>query len=509
MTTQIQGRKENENLLDRTSKVNSEGGEEGRQSRLASEGYPLKAMPAILSTFDMTAIYLTIIFFITNVTTAVSGGAATFTYFVLGGVTFFLPCVIATAQLGVIYPYEGSLYNWTHKALGGYWSFFVAFCAWFPGVLLIVSAGDIIVSYLQSMNSSWLVAPWQQGLVLVGLLIISGIIAIQPFRTVQNMVNVIICLAFVAVALVGVSGVVWLLRGYPAATSFSHPSDWSIVPKNIALFGFVAQAYLGMEVPLNMGGEIRRKKVITRHLLLGTLLVFVGYFVTTFGILAVVGPANAAGVPFSVVSTVDMALGKVFGNITTICVMAFFVMATVVYNSSYARLLFVGGIDGRLPVHVGRLNRARVPANAIFFQTIVAIIFAAIAFMGAPYLVTLGKPEDLSAEVYNVVLAASTLVWCISTAFLLINLALIYIRERAQLLARLIFPLPVLWLCIVVGTISCLLAIVDTIFYSWIPQIHDDQWRLLIGGLTFICVVIAMLGSLVASSEATWENFSK
>ena len=204
MTTQIQGRKENENLLDRTSKVNSEGGEEGRQSRLASEGYPLKAMPAILSTFDMTAIYLTIIFFITNVTTAVSGGAATFTYFVLGGVTFFLPCVIATAQLGVIYPYEGSLYNWTHKALGGYWSFFVAFCAWFPGVLLIVSAGDIIVSYLQSMNSSWLVAPWQQGLVLVGLLIISGIIAIQPFRTVQNMVNVIICLAFVAVALVGV-----------------------------------------------------------------------------------------------------------------------------------------------------------------------------------------------------------------------------------------------------------------------------------------------------------------
>src|SRR5579859_5295664 len=314
-------------------------------------------MPHILSTFDMTAIYLTIIFFITNVTTAVSGGAATFTYFILGGITFFVPCVVATAQLGVMYPHEGSLYNWTHKAFGGYWSFFVAFCAWFPGVLLIVSAGDIIVTYIQGMNSNWLVAPWQQGCVLIGLLIISGFIAIQPFRMVQNMVNVMICLAFVAVALVGISGVVWILQGHHTATSFSHSSDWTILPKNIVLFGFVAQAYLGMEVPLNMGGEIRGKKVISRHLLLGTLLVFIGYFVTTFGILTVVGPANAAGVPFSVVTTVDMALGKSFGDVTTICVMAFFVMATVVYNSSYARLLFVGGIDGRLPRRVAKLNK--------------------------------------------------------------------------------------------------------------------------------------------------------
>jgi glutamate:GABA antiporter len=99
-------------------------------SPLSSEEYVVKAMPPILGSLDMTVIYVMIIFFITNATTAIAGGAATFTYWILGAITFFIPCAIATAQLGVMFPHEGSLYNWTHKALGGYWSFFVAFCAW-------------------------------------------------------------------------------------------------------------------------------------------------------------------------------------------------------------------------------------------------------------------------------------------------------------------------------------------------------------------------------------------
>jgi amino acid transporter len=52
-----------------------------------------------------------IIFFITNATVAASGSAAAFTYLLVGGITFFLPSVIATAQLGTMFPHEGSLYN--------------------------------------------------------------------------------------------------------------------------------------------------------------------------------------------------------------------------------------------------------------------------------------------------------------------------------------------------------------------------------------------------------------
>src|SRR5438128_11031760 len=199
-----------------------------RQSTLPSEEYVAKTMPPILGTLDMTATFLIIIFFITNATTAVAGGAAAFTYWALGAVTFFIPCVIATAQLGVMFPNEGSLYNWTHKAFGGYWSFFVAFCAWFPGVLVMIVAGDVIVVFRQGLNSNWLIAPWQQGLVIVGIIAISALIAVQRFRMVTNTINMVAVLIFIAVVLLGLAGIAWLAGGHPMATSFSHFSDWNI-----------------------------------------------------------------------------------------------------------------------------------------------------------------------------------------------------------------------------------------------------------------------------------------
>ena len=61
-----------------------------------------------------------------------------------------------------------------------------------------------------------------------------------------------------------------------------------------------------------------------------------------------------------------------------------FVVTPAIYSYSYARLLLVGGIDQRLPMSVARLNKNRVPANAIIFQTVVAVVFAVILFIVIP-----------------------------------------------------------------------------------------------------------------------------
>src|SRR5579859_4536995 len=127
-----------------------------RQNTLPSEEYVVKAMPPILRTFDLVAIYVLAILWISNTATAASAGAASYAYWIIGGLTFFIPCVIATTQLGVMFPHEGSIYNWTHKALGGYWSFLVGLCWWFPGPLVIVAAADTIVTYIQGLNPNWL-----------------------------------------------------------------------------------------------------------------------------------------------------------------------------------------------------------------------------------------------------------------------------------------------------------------------------------------------------------------
>src|SRR5213075_893655 len=55
-------------------------------------------------------------------------------------------CALVTAQLGQMFPQEGSLYVWTQKALGPFWGFFAGFCAWWPGILVMVATGDAVVT---------------------------------------------------------------------------------------------------------------------------------------------------------------------------------------------------------------------------------------------------------------------------------------------------------------------------------------------------------------------------
>src|SRR5690242_15805728 len=83
---------------------------------LPSEHYIPRVMPQVLSTMDMTVIFTMALFWISNVTGTVIGGTSAFTYWIFGLIAFFVPCCIICAQLGAVYPHEGSIYNWTYRA---------------------------------------------------------------------------------------------------------------------------------------------------------------------------------------------------------------------------------------------------------------------------------------------------------------------------------------------------------------------------------------------------------
>ncbi|MBE3558527.1 MAG: APC family permease [Ktedonobacteraceae bacterium] len=480
-----------------------------KEQPLASEDYVPRVMPARLGTLDMTALYLVVVFFINNAAGAAISGPAAFTYLALGAITFFLPCAIATAQLGHMFPHEGSLYNWTHKALGGYWSFFVGFCAWFPGVLVIVSGANILVTFIQGLNHNWLTQLWEQGAFITAVILFSGLIASRRMRTIQYIVNIVVGLIGVAVMLIGLAGILWLLTGHQSATNFGDLNAWSIKwgnseGANIAQFGLITLAYLGVEVPLNMGGEISEHRVVTRHLFWGTLLTLLGYFIATFSLLVVRGN-NVSN--FDLIALVDAALGKFAGDITAIGILSFFAIIPVVYNCAFSRLLFVGAIDQRLPVGVGKLNRHRAPANAIILQTIAAAIFTLLTYFVVPHLANLGKPADLSLEVYSVTQATATLVWAISSAFFFFNLWMLFFRDRQYFHLHRIFPMPVLVICSIVGPLACFVAMIDTLLNSWIVQIPSSSWWYIVGGVTLLCLGIAAVGSMFASSKASWEHW--
>src|SRR5260370_40042662 len=113
----------------------------------------------------------------------------------------------------------------------------------------------------------------------------------------------------------------------------------------------------------------------------------------------------------------------------------------------------------------------------------------------------------LNSDVYNVVISASTLVWAISTAFLPINLVKFFFNDRRAFRKQLIFPMPVLWICIILGTATCVISIIGALFFSLIPAlIPNNIWILVVGGITAVCIVVGLVGAMLASSEAGWQT---
>src|SRR6266852_1157894 len=134
-----------------------------------------------LNTFDLVAIFVGIVLFITNSPGIASSGPVAFIYLVAGFLTFLIPGAIVTGQLGRMFPKEGSIYVWKNKAFGHFWGFFAGFCAWWPGIFVILVSGSMVSIFIADLFSRFglnvLTQPWQTGLVIIAVTALSFVLS--------------------------------------------------------------------------------------------------------------------------------------------------------------------------------------------------------------------------------------------------------------------------------------------------------------------------------------------
>src|SRR5215469_13346444 len=484
---------------------------------LISERVAGGILPKVLTTFDMVAIFVAIVLFITNAAVVQGAGPSAFGWWIIGFVVFLIPSAIATGQLGAMFPGEGSIYLWTHKAFGPFWGFFAGFCAWWPGVLVMVATGTSMVAFLgyafPAVNG-WSIQ-WQ-GVLIIGLIMLSALLAILRFRVTQNVVNIVFVLYGLAILAMFVAGIVYLAKGNHAVTNPWDFSAWKpsaahgINFTNWTFFGLVVLALLGVEVPLNMGVEVREQRSVTRYLLWGSLVVVVAYLLATWGVMVTVPASDAASIT-SVAGVVSIGLGSVAGKIVALVLALFFLFITVVYNYSFARLIFVSGLDRRLPAAMSHVNKAKVPDTAVWVQTVIAALFTLVAFVIVPSVAGGKSSVDSETKIYDVLQAAVTVIWCISIVVLFVDILIILRRYQAQFQEhRLAHPV-VFWVCSIIGGLGSLIGIISTLSGSWTPLISNDagsvsvfgasvaygDWFWWIGGITLASLAVAALLYLV------------
>src|SRR5207245_8561878 len=117
-------------------------------------------------------------------------------------------------------------------------------------------------------------------------------------------------------------------------------------------------------------------------LVCGSLVTMVAYLWATFGNMVTI-PVKANTSTTGVVSAVQAGFWHAhwFAVIVALVLMWFFISNTVVYNYSFSRLLFVSGLERRMPAAVGRVHeKTKVPVNAVLVQAVLASLFAIITF---------------------------------------------------------------------------------------------------------------------------------
>ncbi len=467
----------------------------GSSNVLRSERIAGGILPKVLNSFDMVAIFVAIVLFISNSAVMAGGaGPAAYVYWGLGFITFLIPGAIVTGQLGLMFPGEGSIYVWTNKAFGAFLGFFAGFCAWWPGVLVMIATGDAVVSLIQQLNSGWLTQAWEQGVMIILVIAFSFVLSVLRFRVTQNFVNVVFLAYGGAILLIGVAGLLSAFSGHAAPVNYG-PKAWSLNLGNITFYGTVILALLGIEVPLNMGVEINDMRAITRYLLWGSAVVIAAYLIGTFGVMVAV-PIKDQGSPSAIAEAVQLgfgAAGSVLGVIVNIIFIGFFVFNTAVYNYSFGRLLFVSGLDRRLPSVMSKVNANRVPWVAVLVQSIISSVLTAVAFILAPLVISSLSPSNLSTVIYDILQAAVTVIWCVSMVILFIDVIIIRYKYHEDFIRARLAPDWVFYLCSALGLIASAFGVFVIFTGPWTGLLSQGTWDMWIGGIAILSLLVAVI----------------
>jgi glutamate:GABA antiporter len=486
-----------------------------RPGELLSERIAPGILPKVLGRFDMIAIFVAIVLFAVQGSVVQQAGASAFVYWILGFLTFLIPGAIVTGQLGLMFPGEGSIYVWTNKALGAFWGFFAGFCAWWPGALVMVATADLVVTLLQFLLTlppfnleNPLGKIWQQGVIILAVIWFSSALSILRFRVTQNLVNGVFVIYGAAILTVGLAGLAWLLGGHPAANDLSTKAIFGLNSGNATFYGLVILALLGIEVPLNMGVEIKDRKAITSYLLWGSIVVMAAYLILTWGAMVVV-PQKDANSTYAILQAVQTGLGAVPAVLVTLVLIAFFIFNTTVYNYSFARLLFVSGLDRRLPAIMGRVNRNKVPHIAVLTQAVITSVITFLAFF------IFGGNPNLSTGIYIALQAAVTVIWCLSMVFLFVDVLIIRSKYPEEFKREQLVPVGVFWAASILGAIASAVGVLVTLTGGWLldpahqlagswnPKVIDQgPWILIVGGVALASLGVAVIVYLLGLNTA-------
>lgn len=491
------------------------------RSTLPSEMLVQGRFPTLLSANDLTFLAIIIVLFVSNASVITLAGAAGLSYWLLGFLTFLIPSAIITGKLIRMFPEQGAFYIWAFKALGPFWSSLLGFfILWWPPLLSLIGVGTFAVAFLGTvgtiMGQTWLAAPWQQGLVVLVVLLAAWAIARLPLRTSMRLIRGTLYVYLAIIALMGVSVVIWLLSGHPAQTDFSS-SQFSLHPETFTFYSLVILGGLGIQLPLNMAREVRdqEQSALARFLPRTVIVVMVSYIVVWLALTVILpqDPTNPLGAVSvgNIGQVFALAFGGALGRFVTIvaslCLAAFCIASSGAYCMVQSRVVVMVAMDRRLPVGLAKLDEDGAPRRAISFQMLILAALTVVIFFLVPVFGAQG--QDFINIVYNLFPASAAVLWALSALGLFIIGGVLVLRYpgRAQEVGG--GPVPFILLCAAIGALATIAACYLIFTGPWTTFISPEDWSFWIALVVLGSLAVgAVHAFLAAEPEDVWMLLS-
>jgi amino acid transporter len=172
----------------------------------------------------------------------------------------------------------------------------------------------------------------------------------------------------------------------------------------------------------------------------------------------------------------------------------FFVSNTVVYNYSFSRLLFVSGLERRMPTSLGKVNERHVPVNAVLAQTVLASLVTVVAF--GPWF-----GSGNTNKIFWMLQAAVTVIWCISMVLLFADIYLVRRAFPEKFEEVRVAPTPVLFASGAIGIAASIVGVIVTFKTPWVTQWTTHSWRVWLAIIVLVSAAVA--AGIYAFSEYT------
>jgi amino acid transporter len=308
-------------------------------------------------------------------------------------------------------------------------------------------------------------------------------------RMTQSYANWAVVFYGAGIFVIGLAGILWLIgSGHSATGGWGTASNWSIHSTQWTWFGFVILALLGIEVPLNMGVEIVHMRSIKKYLFWGSIVVMIAYLWATLGTMLALPASKSVGATTDILQAVQVGFwgSHTFAVIIGLVLIWFFVSNTIVYNYSFSRLLFVSGLEQRMPSQLGRVNERKVPVYAILTQTVLSSLFVVAIFN--PWV-----SGNNNQKAYWLFQAAVTVIWCISMILLFADIFLVKRAFPAKFEEVRTTSTYVLYASGVIGALASAFGAYVVFRSPWTSLFTIGHWRIWLAVLCGVSVAAALV----------------